>query len=181
MKRMFCISEIAVLMVTIVVVSIKPLTQLSSQLFWNFVSVQFDREEQERQRWSDEGNIVRGKDTALIWENMFEIWHQSGEKLLSIETKNLSKTILEKVNGYRVVADKLYVVSEEGYAVIDRNNLCRVYITVPEDRFVTGFSVDEQGNRHALSRFIESENIQYLSSFEAFSAKEQEVFHKLND
>ena len=75
--------------------------------------------------------------------------------------------------------EKLYVLSDEGYAVIDKNNLCRVCVTVPDDEFVNGYTVDDAGNEIPISRYIENENVIYLKSYSEFTGEERKVFEKM--
>ena len=73
----------------------------------------------------------------------------------------------------------LYILSDEGYVVIDDNNLCRMHITIPNEEFVSGYYEDESGMRTYISRFIDDANIKYLESFNDFSKDEQKIFEKM--
>ncbi len=121
------------------------------------------------------------KDTILIWENMYELGHYYDSNHLDMEGNGISDVVLKKVKNHKVKKKRLYVISEEGYAIIDENNLCRVYITIPESEFVEEYSRDSQGNLLYRSRRIEDEHIQYLSGFNEFSDEERKVFRKLED
>lgn len=110
-----------------------------------------------------------------------KIGHYPDNNHLEIRTNGLSNTILEKILIHKVVKNKLYIISEEGYAVINKEKLCKVYITIPEKEFVNGYSVDEQGNKSYYSRYIESEYIQYLCNFEEFSDEDQKIFNRLKN
>ena len=159
--------------------SMKAVLKWSSKSFWNVVVTLFDNEEKNRQKKSDINEIVRGKDTILIWENMYVIGHYFDSNYLTIERNGISDTILEKVKNYKVKKKKLYVLSEEGYAIIDKENTCRVFITVSKDDFVNGFSTDLDETQHPISRFINDEHIQYLNSYSDFATDEKEIFKKL--
>jgi hypothetical protein len=63
----------------------EPILQYVSDKLWDVVCEQLDKEEAERERQIANGEIVRGKDTALIWGNTYEIWHHVGELHLSLE------------------------------------------------------------------------------------------------
>jgi hypothetical protein len=166
------------LLILICVLNIKPILNKASDTFWDVISNQLEKEEKEREEMTANHEIVRGKDTVLIWNNMYEIGHFSDGNHLSIQTENISDNILEKISKYKVRKKKLYIKSEEGYAVIDENNICRVFITVPADDFVNGYSEDEYGNRTYISRFIEDEHIIYLESYDDFSEDERKIFGK---
>ena len=97
----------------------------------------------------------------------------------SIETKESSGVILENIEDYRKLKNKLYITSEEGYAIVDKDKLCRVFVKVPGEEFVSGYSEDKEGNRTYISRRIENKYIKYLSSFEEFSEEEREILKLL--
>lgn len=182
MKKRLIIIICILALIVVLIFSFKPLVKITSDSFWNFIAEQLEKEEQERQQKIENGEIVAGKDTILIWENKYEIGHFPNGNHLVIHRNGsigLIDAILEKVTTYKVKKEKLYVVSEEGDAVIDKNNLCKVYVTTPADEFVNDYTLDEQGNKSYISRYIENENIQYLSSFDEFSDEEQKVLNKL--
>lgn len=178
MKKRLVIIFAAALIVGIIF-SFKPLMKIASDSFWNFIAEQFEKEEQERRQRIENGEIVAGKDTVLIWENKYEIGHFPDGNHLEIHIDGLINPVLKNVTAHKVKKEKLYIVSEEGYAVINKNNICTVYVTVPSDEFVNGYSLDKEGNRSYISRYIEDENIQYLSAFDEFSEEEQEMLNKL--
>ena len=179
-KKYIVILIVLILLYSISACSIKPITNAVSDRFWGFVTKEWDKEEQERIRRVENGEIVRGKDTILIWENMYVIGHYPDSNHLGIKTKEVSDVILEKVLKHKVKKKKLYIVSGEGYAVIDKNNICRVYITIPDDEFVEEYSKDSQGNLLYRSRRIDDEHIKYLSDFYEFSEEELKIFYRLD-
>lgn len=178
MKRKYIIAVTAVCILFIALV-IKPAMNYTSNIFWDFVGNQLDKEENKRLEAIENGEIVRGKDTVLIWGNMYEIGHYYDGNHLSIENKETVGIILKKVVEYKNKNGKLYIVSDEGYAVIDKNNLCRVFITVDDEEFVNGYTEDADGNRTYISRKIECENIEYLSEYNDFSSEEKDLFKKM--
>ena len=176
-KKIIVFGILAVIL--ILILSFKPILQLSSEFLWDFVVTQFDKEEKDRQQKIENGEIVRGKDTILIWGNMYEIGHYSDSNHLEIYINGLSKNVLEKINKYKIVKKQLYIISDEGFAVVDKNNLCRVFITVPEKDFVNGYSIDEQGNKSYYTRYVDNKNIKYLSEFNEYSEEEQKIFDEM--
>lgn len=159
--------------------TIKSIKNYMVDSFWEFVGNQLDKEEQDREHKIQNGEIVRGRDTVLIWENKFEIWKHNGEKRLSIKDNNLSSMILDKIINYNIIDGKLYINSEEGLAILDKNNLCRAFITIDDDKFVNGYSIDEKGNKRYMSRYVENGHIKYLEKYEYFSEEERVVFDKI--
>ena len=87
---------------------------------------------------------------------------------------------MKNVNTYEIIDDKLYVVTEEGFAVINKNDMATILVTVPENEFVNGYSVNASGEKEFYSRYIETPNILYINDFKEFSDDEQEQFEKIN-
>lgn len=157
----------------------------ASTVFWRLIALELDREDEERRRLIADGKIVRGKDTVLIWGDTFDICRYPDGESLGVQTSDGYKIVLEKITYHEVVRNwfpynkKLYVLSEEGFAVIDEDNVAKVYIVVPPSEFVSGYSEDENGKRDYFLRYIEDERIRYLSDFDDFSEEEQQKFEKL--
>ena len=63
----------------------------------NAIIRQTDKELADMKEKRARGEIVRGRDTALIWENMFVIYHQSGTKEFCIEKSGMISAVLKKV------------------------------------------------------------------------------------
>ena len=124
-----------------------------------------DKEEEQRQKDIENGKIIRGKDTIIIWGDTFELFHSYKDIQLCVK-RNIAKnqytsdTILEKIKNYRIKHGKLYIVSDDGFAILDENNNCRIYIYSDYDNF------------------IQNDKLKYLYSFSDFSEEEQKVFFK---
>ncbi len=165
----------AALVVFVVVAKI----YLIHNYFWKGFDYLFQKEEQARIEAVERGNIVRGKDTVLIWKNTFDIAHLSDGNYLAVKdpkAKGLSMdNVLKGVTHHKSKKNKLYIISKEGYAVIDETPFCRVYVTVPAEDFVSGYTTDSEGNKHYISRFIDNEYVEYLDDFSDFSSEEQEI------
>ena len=141
--------------------------------FWSKIESQLDYER----------SLKVGDDfNKISWGNLsFQInHHKSVNKLeyVSVADKE-SYILLKNIASYKIVEEKLYVKSKDGYAVIDKNNLCRVCVTVPDDEFVNGYTVDDAGNEIPISRYIENENVIYLKSYSEFTDEERKVFEKM--
>ncbi|MCC8160329.1 MAG: hypothetical protein LIO53_03275 [Oscillospiraceae bacterium] len=108
MKKFFGALVILALIVAFVL-NIKPLSKWLSDSFWDFVVTEFNNEEKERQQKVEDGEIVSGKDTILIWENMYVIGHYYDSDHLNIERNGTSNIILEKVKKYKVKKKQLYI------------------------------------------------------------------------
>jgi len=176
MKKIFVVLLLCIL--TAFLLS-EPIYNWLSNGIVDFIAVQFEKEENERIKKSENGDIIRGKDTVLIWSNKYDITKHMGEKSLCIYFDDSSAQIIDKIKKYSIRKDKLFILSEEGYVVIDKDKMCRVYITVSEDEFINGYCEDEKGNRIYQTRKVENEYITYLSGFGEFSVEEQNVLHSL--
>ena len=142
----------------------KPIYNMITNEIIDYIAIQFEKKEVKRAEKIANGDIVRGKDTVLIWKNKYDITKHMGEKALDIYINGSSYQIVDKITKYRVVNDKLYIVSEEGYVIIDENKKSRVFITVPENEYEKNFSDDTADVLDYIT---------YLSDFQFFSEEEQ--------
>ncbi|MBQ3124097.1 MAG: hypothetical protein IJC09_01580 [Clostridia bacterium] len=140
----------------------------ASNIFWNVINEQFDREEAARLQKIANHEVVIGRDTVAVFGKHYDIgktYDLNGNRIdhLSVVIEDAEGVILSGVTHRDRKNGQYYVISEEGYAVIDKNDYCRVYLTVPEE---------EQDK-------IESKYIEYLDSYEGFSEKERKYFEKM--
>ena len=143
---------------------------LLGRIFWNSIFIQLDKEEAEREKRIEAGLPIRGKDTALIWRDKYDITVSASGASLDIYIDGDTQMVLDKVKDHYIYKKTLYVLSDDGYAVIDNDNHCRVYIFTPKEEL-------EYSSQHYGT--IEDEHIKYLSSYEEFSESEREIFEKL--
>ncbi len=143
---------------------------LLGRIFWNSIFIQLDKEEAEREKRIEAGLPIRGKDTALIWRDKYDITVSASGASLDIYIDGDTQMVLDKVKETNIDKKTLYVLSDDGYAVIDNENNCRVFISTPKEEL-------EYSSQHYGS--IEDEHIKYLSSYEEFSESEREIFEKL--
>lgn len=169
MKKIIIIIAI-ILTLAILIINIEPISNYASDIFWNIIITQLDKEESERAKQIENGELVRGKDTILIWNNMYEIGHFHDGNHLEICADDISRVILERVQKHKVIKKTLYIVADEGYAVIDSNSLCKVFVTVSDE---------EYSNSYTKHNFEKVQNIQFLSSYDQFSEDEKRIFEKL--
>ena len=94
---------------------------------------------------------------------------------------SLEYEILKNVSAHRKKGKRYYIKSDEGCAVVDiKNEISRVFITVPKNEFVKySGSVDEKGEKIYCSCFVEDQHIVYLSSYDDFSTQERNIFKKM--
>ena len=140
---------------------------LLGRMFWNLIIIQLEKEEAERKKRIEADLPVRGKDTVLIWRDKYDITVSISGASLDIYIDGYGQVVLDNVKDYDINRKTLYVLSDDGYAVIDDKNNCRVFISVPTE--VLEYD------------FIEDEYIKYLSSYEEFTEREKEIFNKLRE
>ena len=149
------------IVIVVLAFSIRPIFKITSEMFWNYIGAQLDKEEQERQQKAENGEIIYGKDTVLIWGNKYEIGHYADGNHLEIKIGEMEEIVLMRVKEYKIFNEKLYIVSEEGDAVIDKDNICKVFIMIPSKTITT------------------DSHIQYINAYEEFSEEEQTVFKEM--
>ena len=149
-----------IIILSVSLLTINPVREKMGQIIWNWVVHQLDKEEAERIEKMERHEVVRGKDTAYIWNKHYEVWSQSGDKYFGIETPETSGVLLLKAYLIDTYKEQFYVVAKDGYAVVDRNNLCKIFLLTNTDE-------------------VESKYIKYLTSYEEFSEEEQKHFSKM--
>ena len=149
-----------IIILSVSLLTINPVREKMGQIIWNWVVHQLDKEEAERIEKMERHEVVRGKDTAYIWNKHYEVWSQSGDKYFGIETPETSDVLLLKAYLIDTYKEQFYVVAKDGYAVVDRNNLCRIFLLTDADE-------------------VESKYIKYFTSYEEFSEEEQKHFSKM--
>ena len=138
----------------------------------NAISIQMDKEQ----------NKKIGKDSVFVWKDgVFQIGNYSSGNHLEFHENGVINTILKNVEFYKIKNNKFYVITQEGYAVIDEKNKAKIFVTVPENEYTNGYTINENGEKEPYSRRIDNVNIQYIMSFDEFTDTEQEVLNKLRN
>ena len=78
MKKKLILS-IVIILIFVTVLNMKPIFSFVLDSVINIITTQLDKEEQERLESIDRGEIIRGKDTMLIWNNKYQMLHQTGD------------------------------------------------------------------------------------------------------
>lgn len=163
----------------IIILNAGRIVDFATDGFWTIVANQLDKEAAEREEKISRGEIVRGKDTVIIWENKYVIYHVGYGKSLFLHNGDTEEMILKGIKKYKIKNDRLYIWADEGYAVIDRDNICKVFITIPNEAFAKGYSIDDNGDEIYNSTKVESQYIEYLSDYSEFNDDEKSMFDKL--
>lgn len=151
---------VTIIVFSISLLSFKPVREKVSDVFWGWFAYQMDKEEAEREEQEKRHEVVKGRDTAYVWNRHYEIWNHLGEKHFGVEIDDASDNVLEIVSWYDIYKGQFYVVAKDGYAVVDRDNLCRIFLLT---------NMEE----------VESKYIEYLTSYEEFTEEEREHFDKM--
>ena len=172
MKKTYIIS---IILLAVIAISslfyVKPLMRYIGNAILDTIGDAFDREFEKNEIKIANGEPIYGRDTCLIWANAYEIWRDNGEKLLSIETKKVSGTILEEITIYKKIDKKLYIVAKTGYAIIDEDAFCKIYVN-DEGLF--------EASGHVIKK-IEDDHIKYFSGVSSLSADERKNVEKLEE
>ena len=125
--------------------------------FWGVIEINVKVQEENYKN----NRIVIGKDTKVVWQNKYIIYHGEADVLMIHNFDNGEEvTVLGKIESFDSKNNKFYIVSKEGYAVIDKDNLCKVFLCESDQR-------------------IENENIKYITSFDEFDIEDIEQFHEI--
>ena len=151
----------------VLLLNIKPILQYVNHAIMQAVSAKMDAEEEDRARRAAEGHIIEGRDTFAIWNDTYAIMRYSVPSLYYRYTPYGQYAdyacLLENVTEYKTTKHNLYVWSDDECAVVDDNNLCRLYT----EKDTTDIS--------------DYEAIRCLSSFDEFSEEEQKQLNKLKE
>ena len=179
MKKRALISCTIFLMIGVIVLmafNVKTISKNISTTFWNVIGRQLDNEET---KWKDYPYGRPGRDTVYwVGDGKFQILKSAGDKELFMYDENkVLHTLLKDVIDYKVKKKLLYVISEEGYGVIDESeNICRLFISIEDSQYISGWSEDESGNRKDISRYLDDTHITYLKSYDEFLSDERVIF-----
>ncbi|MBQ7718790.1 MAG: hypothetical protein IJT38_05765 [Clostridia bacterium] len=124
--------------------------------------------------------IGRGRDTVLVWNDTYDIGHYvDGNHLFIWETKESYYKVLSNIKKHKVIWGKLYIVAEDGYAVIDKKDFCRIFLTTPDEEYVKKVGYDRTGNPIYVSKKVDNDLIEYIVDFTDYSDKEQKILKQL--
>ncbi len=141
--------------------------------FWGKIESQLDYER----------SLEAGDDfNKISWGDLsFQInHHKSGNNLeyVSVVDKE-SYILLKNISSYKIMEEKLYVKSKDGYAIVDKNNICKIFVDQSIIQTAGEYTQDKYGNKIYRNQKVDKENIQYLSSYDDFSTQERDIFKKM--
>ena len=74
---------------------------------------------------------------------------------------------------------KLYVKSKDGYAIVDENNICKIFVDQSIFQKSEEYTQDKYGNKIYSNQKVDKENIKYLLNYDDFSMQERDIFKKI--
>lgn len=141
--------------------------------FWSKIESQLDYE-----RSSEVGDDFN----KISWGDLsFQINHHKSSNNLeyvSVADKE-SYILLKNISSYKIVEGKLYVRSKVGYAIVDENNICKIFVDQSILKTTGEYTQDKYGNKIYSNQKADKENIKYLSSYDDFSTQERDIFKKM--
>ncbi len=164
--RIFTVAIILISIIASCVLVIPPKLSKISAFAWDMIYRQLDKEEEEMNRKIANHEVVRGKDTKLIWGKHYDIAKFSDKYHFSITSKESDGIILHSVTRFGFYDDCLYIISDEGKAIVNEDEHCRAYAIAPD--LITNSNEQEKSY------------IEFLNSYSDFSQSEQKNFEKLN-
>lgn len=154
--------------------------------FFDHIADVIEKAELENQEKIENGEdtpLPIGRDTCYQWEDTYEIgrYGYENKKVLEVHKGGPFAYVLQRVTDYSVYENKLFVISYEGYAVIDKNKKCRVLITAPAKDFEEEkeYGINAYGEKMFYSGKTANEYITYIEDFDEYSEREREILSKM--
>lgn len=124
-----------------------------------------------------------GRDTILVFsDGKYQILKSGNEKnLVMYDDQRKAIDLLQNVISYKVLNNKLYVISSEGYCVSDAvTGKSIIYITQNEAEYIKGYEY-VNGKEIPISKKVSHNDVKYISAFEEFSDEDSEILLGFND
>lgn len=136
------------------------------------ISYEFERE---RLKEVDEYNILSWND------GKFQINHYSSGNQLDMMEDEKTIVLLENIIKYKKETSKLYIVTPDDQAIIDKNNIAYIHIGNYNPNTDKDIEIESKGKVLIYSRRYEANNIVYLESIKDFETRDRDIFEKLID
>ena len=81
----------------IIILNAGRIVDFATDRFWTIVANQLEKEAAEHEEKIARGEIVRGKDTVIIWENKYVIYHMDYGKSLFLHNGDTEEMILKGI------------------------------------------------------------------------------------
>lgn len=106
--------------------------------------------------------------------------HKDGNNLeyVNVTSKEIY-VLLKGISSYKIFDNNLYVKSKNGFAVVDSNNFCRIFLEYPNAECSNDGFYNANGYKVFHVTSLESDKILYLSDYSEFNDDEKNIFDKL--
>ena len=134
------------------------------------ISYEFERE---RSKEVDEYNILSWNDSK------FQINHYSSGNQLDMIENEKTIVLLENIIKYKKITSKLYIITPDDQAIIDKNNIAYIHIGSYDPNNDKDVEIESNGKVLIYSKRYKSNNIIYLESINNFETSDKEILEKL--
>lgn len=134
------------------------------------ISYEFERE---RLKEVGEYNILSWNDSK------FQINHYSSGNQLDMIENEKTIVLLENIIKYKKETSKLYIITTDDQAIIDKNNIAYIHIGSYNPNNDKDVEIETKGKVLIYSRRYESDHIIYLESINDFETSDKEILEKL--
>ena len=122
-------------------------------------------------------------DTLCMWADKYKVEKDEDSMILRIydgeEGRSSYSLVLEDILNFKETEEYLYLVSKEAYVIIDKDKKCRIYLTIPEEKFARDTSDWSFGiDPGFISKKVNKELISY-PPIEELSKDQINIFESL--
>lgn len=124
-----------------------------------------------------------GRDTVLVIGNgKYQIVNSPKElNLIMYNNSNVTEVVMSDIKNYKKYNNKVFIVSLEGYSIIDETtNTCVTYIFVAQQKYGGAYVEDDMGNITFIPHEIKDESFIYLDTYDDFTKEEKEIFDEMS-
>ncbi len=152
-------------------------------------SLQAALDEHKEFQWRSENRLYipmkADLDTLCMWADKYKVEKDEDSMILriydGIEGRSSYSLVLEDILNFKETEQYLYLVSKEAYVIIDKEKKCRIYLTIPEEKFARDTSDWPFGNDPGfISKKVNKELISY-PPIEELSDDHIKIFESLKD
>lgn len=144
--------------------------QCRQQISTAFISILAQRLDKERE-------IAVGEYNVLSWnDGIFQINHDSTGYKLELVYDDYTVVLLSNINDYKKRKSKLYIVSDDGAAVISNDNIANIFISNNDSEDYTVYKNDKQ---IIYSQNYNDEHIKYVYDIDEFSLSDKKQLIKM--
>ncbi len=168
-KYAFIITAIVIVLSIVSMFSIYKYRQAIANTFISMIAQRLDKE---REQEVGEYNVLDWRD------GIFQINHDATGNKLELVNDDHKVVLLERIDDYKEYGSKLYIVSQDGAAVLSSDNTA--VICIFDDSF-KDYTVYRNGKQVIYSRNYNDERIKYVDSLDEFLPTDKEQLTNIID